>query len=171
MYDKQKQNATCRKHKRAKRVMTPRNRMRKRKHKRITSYSVKPSKINLSYSRKKHRKLRTKTIKRFRKRTPLLQGGDKLNGFSEETLAKGVIAFAKNTTDVQPILKDVSTNPKFKDVESLPLLMSVYSVIIKHENITEKTKVLGDTPENTITNEGIHLTISKKITKYPIKYC
>lgn len=169
MYDKQKQNATCRKHKRAKRVMTPRNRMRKRKHKRITSYSVKPSKINLSYSRKKHRKLRTKTIKRYRKRTPLLQGGDKLNGFSEETLAKGVIAFAKNTTDVQPILKDVSTNPKFKDVESLPLLMSVYSVIIKHDNITEKTKVLGDTPENTITNEGIHLTISIGDTKSDTK--
>jgi hypothetical protein len=167
MYDKQKQNATCRKHKRAKRVMTPRNRMRKRKHKRITSYSVKPSKINLSYSRKKHRKLRTKTIKRFRKRTPLLQGGDKLNGFSEETLAKGVIAFANKNLSNPKNYKDMKTI--FENVESLPLLMSVYSVIIKHDNITGKTKVLGDTPENTITNEGIHLTISIGDTKTDTK--
>jgi hypothetical protein len=178
MYHKQKHNATCRKHKRAKRVMTPRNRLRKRKYKRAVFFSSKPSKIHLSYSRKKHRKLRTKTIKRFRKRTPLLQGGDKLNGFSEEDLLQGVIAFANNNEDVQNISKDDSTNripkkykdmskTKFENVESLPLLMSVYSAIIKPDNIIGKTKVSGDTstPENTITNEGIQLTISIGDTK------
>lgn len=199
MYHKQKHNATCRKHKRAKRVMTPRNRMRKRKYKRsVTSGTNKISKIHLSYSRKKHRKLRTKTIKRYRKRTPLfrqprtawkkegtkdledleemvhhrkrMKGGDKFNGFSEEDLRKGIIAFATNVKDGSrnEILKKYNMGkPKFDNVESLPLLMYVYSALIKHDNIIEKTKVSGDTstPENTMTTEGIHLTISIGNTK------
>lgn len=179
MYDKQKQNATCRKHKRAKRVMTPRNRMRKRKQKRITSYSVKPSKIHLSYSRKKHRKLRTKTIKRYRKRLSFEDSSAKViggfSGFSEEELLKGIIVFANNTPDMKNVFKDNSnvfmptqydynSADDFKNIKSLPLLMSIYSVIIKPEFISESTSVNSVIePVPAKPKDGIHLTLAIKV--------
>jgi hypothetical protein len=157
MYHKQKHNATCRKHKRAKRVMTPRNRLRKRKCKRALSFSVKPSNNRLSYSRKKHRKLRTKTIKRrsFKDVSSKVIGG--FSGFSEEDLVKGIIVFANNTPDVKDVFKDNpnafmptqydnNSNDDFKDIKSLPLLMTIYSVI------TQPTFISGTTTVNSVTD-------------------
>ena len=146
-------NATCRKHKRAKRVMTPRNRMRKRKPKRITSYSVNPSNNHLSYSRKKHRKLRTKTMKRYRKRSSGMVGGD-LFGFSEDKLVVGIRVFAKNTPDVMNIVNEVyktdyisNLKPKtIREIKSLPLLITIYSRIIKKEVIDKSTSITESKP-------------------------
>ena len=150
--------------------MTPRNRMRKRKHnqkhKRAVAFPDKPSKVHLSYSRKKHCKLRTKTIKRYRK---CIAAGSKggFSGFSEGELVKGIIQFA-NDTSVKSILQnnmpppyDDKSKAFFEDIQSLPVLMAIYSVIIEKEHIIETTTVTADRvlPNAPIT-EGVQLVIS-----------
>jgi hypothetical protein len=96
------------------------------------------------------------------------------SGFSEEELLKGIIVFANNTPDVKDVFKDKSnvfmptqydynSADDFKNIKSLPLLMSIYSVIIKPEFISESTSVNSVIePEPAKPNDGIHLTLAIK---------
>ena len=134
-----KRNTTNRKRKRIKRVLTPRNRMRKRRSSFVTDAFYNKSTKTMAYSRKRHKKRRTKTIKRYQKRTKSMKGG----GFSDEELRLGVFNFATNDDKIiAKFKKDDIKNANFDDIKNLPLLMTIYSELKDKEKISGATEIV-----------------------------
>ena len=164
MYHKGNHNTTNRKRKRIKRVLTPRNRMRKRRSAFVPDNTS--TKIHLAYSRKTHKKKRTKTIKRYRKRTTPIKGG--IGGFSEEILSNGLKQFALDNDEIKGMFGEAEiSDTDFDDITSLPLLMTIYSVLINPKIISESTIVNRKNPpksnektKSKTKTDGIQLDIS-----------
>lgn len=165
-------NNTYRKHNRAKRVITS-------KHKSGQKYgskarvgrfsgvgdlsSTNKTKNYIKYhSRKIRQKLQTKTIKRRRPRNIIWKGG--VDGFSEEKLIDRIIEYAKNMNDLQnteyikslPDNYSDSAQEYFKNIQSLPVLMAIYSSIINTTKNDNTTTSGNDIPQNVLRNYVIY---------------